>query len=80
MLVVNLLLFVVCCLFCSDRSENMIKNEYMKLSRDASHRRLKSDTDVLGGALPAADEDIKKVCIVHIIWQLHTFYATYSIV
>ncbi|CAM9345529.1 unnamed protein product, partial [Hapterophycus canaliculatus] len=24
-----------------DRSENMIKNEYMKLSRDASHRRLK---------------------------------------
>lgn len=26
-------------LFTTDRSENMIKNEYMKLSRDAGHRR-----------------------------------------
>lgn len=27
------------CVFFADRSENMIKNEYMKLSRDASQRR-----------------------------------------
>ena len=46
----------------------MIKNEYMKLSRDASHRRLKSDPDVLDGngvigiGVPAAEEDSKKVC------------------
>eukprot|EP00752_Nemacystus_decipiens_P015179 g13519.t1 len=48
-----------------DRSENMIKNEYMKLSRDASssHRRLKSDPDVLDGVggAAAAEEDGKKV-------------------
>lgn len=53
----------------------MIKNEYMKLSRDASnsHRRLKSDPDVLDGigGAPAAEEDIKKVC-THIC-AIHIF-------
>lgn len=31
----------------SDRSENMIKNEYMKLSRDATHRRLKGEKEAM---------------------------------
>lgn len=41
----------------------MIKNEYMKLSRDASHRRVKSDQDVLDAGIDnsSMDEDSKKV-------------------
>lgn len=49
----------------ADRSENMIKNEYMKLSRDASHRKLKSDNhhEVVDGIsiVTSADDEAKKV-------------------
>ena len=46
---------------CTDRSENMIKNEYMKLSRDATHRKLKIEKEAMkdAGLEGSGDKKVK---------------------